>query len=339
MNERPFFSICIPSYNRPQKLRRLLQSIDYSGRDAEVVIAEDNSPLRAETRKVAEEFIDGAPYAARYIENEENLGFDKNLRELIKNSSGEYIIFMGDDDEFVKGALDKFGVFLGKNRDLSFVLRTYHGLHSDGDIELFKYFPSNKFFPKGVESYKTLFRKSVFISGLTFKREHILPYMVDNFDGTLLFQLYILAETTINHPSAFYEIPLTRQYIGEGIPFVGSAPCERGLFTPGVRTIESSINFMQGFFKITDFIDKKYAIDSSSYIKKDISKYSYPILAVQRDKKIKDFLIYAGKLINMGIANTVYFYIYALALVVLGKNVCDKFIRLIKIIHKKTPSL
>lgn len=36
-----FVSICVPSYNRPDELVRLLQSIDCDTEDIEIVICED----------------------------------------------------------------------------------------------------------------------------------------------------------------------------------------------------------------------------------------------------------------------------------------------------------
>ena len=43
--KKKFFSICIPSYNRPAEIRRLLDSIDTIHFDeVEIVICEDKAP-------------------------------------------------------------------------------------------------------------------------------------------------------------------------------------------------------------------------------------------------------------------------------------------------------
>ena len=50
--DRKLFSICIPSYNRPAEIRRLLDSIDTMYVDGiEIVICEDKAPKRLEVRK------------------------------------------------------------------------------------------------------------------------------------------------------------------------------------------------------------------------------------------------------------------------------------------------
>lgn len=101
----PFLAICIPSYNRPSELRNLLASIDCNPLGIEVVICEDLAPKREEVRAVVSGFAASAAYPIYYHENSSNCGFDGNLRRLVECAAGEYIMFMGDDDLFVPGAL------------------------------------------------------------------------------------------------------------------------------------------------------------------------------------------------------------------------------------------
>ncbi|MGC4389066.1 hypothetical protein ABXW34_24790, partial [Streptococcus suis] len=69
----------------------------------------------------------------------------------------------------------------------------------DGSSEKFRYFEKDCFFNKGEQAYLTLFRKSTFISGFTFQRELALDTLTERFDSTLLYQLYIVAELTLNY--------------------------------------------------------------------------------------------------------------------------------------------
>ena len=84
--DKYILSICIPSYNRPNELLRLLKSIPKSTyKDIEVVICEDYSPKRKEISRVVGDFDFLKPdLKIRYFENETNLGYDLNLKELIK---------------------------------------------------------------------------------------------------------------------------------------------------------------------------------------------------------------------------------------------------------------
>ena len=43
-----------------------------------------------------------------YFENEKNLGYDRNIIELLFKCKGKFVMFMGDDDYFNKGILEKY---------------------------------------------------------------------------------------------------------------------------------------------------------------------------------------------------------------------------------------
>ena len=333
-------SVCVPSYNRPTELRRLLESIDPADESAvEVVVCEDNSPRRQAIKEAVMGFAQKTRLVVRYIENRENLGFDRNLKELVRQARGQWVLFMGDDDVFVPGALDKLIGFLNIHPDLGYVLRSYLAVHRSGRIEKFRYYDGNRFFGPGSAAYLELFRKSVFISGFTIKREMALPYLIDDFDGTLIFQLYLMAEVVMHCQSAYFDEPLTQQYEKELAPSFGSAASERALYTPGSVTVANSLNFLKGFFKITGYLDKKYGLSSTATITKDMSKYAYPILAIQRKRGPVVFGRYIRELNRLGLNCTVYYYIYSVALMIFGERICNEVIRVVKSILRKTPKL
>lgn len=339
MTSKKFISICIPSYNRPKELVRLLRSIDIQeNEEVEIVICEDKSLKREETRKEVSTFKEKTEYTVVYKENETNLGYDRILQELIRSASGEWIIFMGDDDEFVPGALDKLITFLKKHDDIGYVLRSYYLIHEDGKRESFRYYNGTRFFEPGMETYVSLFRKSVFVSGFTIRRKYIHPFLTSRFDGTLLFQLYLVAEVALRHRCAYFDEPLTIQYEG-GYPSFGNSDVEKELYVPGPATVENSINFLKGFSKIAEFIDKEHNFNTATVIRKDMSKYSYPILSIQRNKGLRVFFEYVGKLNKLGFNVTAYYYLYVLFLTLLGKRICDTGIRMIKNFLGRTPRL
>lgn len=335
-----FISICIPSYNRPNELKRLLNSIDTSYSDLiQIVICEDFSPARNEVSKVVDDYRKSAIYSIKYVENEVNLGYDRNLRALINNSDGEYIIYMGDDDLFIQNALDKYIEFLLSNRDCGYVLRSYRNVYKDGSIEYFKYFKSSTKFKKGVDTYINLFDKSVFISGFCIKKKYVIPYLTDDLDGSLLFQLYLLAEVCLRYPAAYCDIPLTQSIVGSSIPMFGSSEAEKELYTPGKITIENSINFIKKYFEVIQYIDKKNGINSYNIVKKNMSKYSYPTLSIQRETGRKEYKRYVNELRKIGLDASIYFEIYNASLLVFGKKKCDNLIRVIKKIWGRRPNL
>lgn len=334
------FSICIPSYNRPVELKRLLLSIDSKqAKKIQILICEDKSPKRKEVSEVVNEFKKLTQFTVKYIENKENLGYDRNLKELIKNADGEYILFMGDDDMFIPGGLDKYIEFVNSHSECGYILRSYRNIYKDGSIEYFRYYNDHKKFKAGVNTYIDLFDKSVFISGFCIKKEYVLPFMIDELDGSLLFQLYLLAEICIRYPSAYCNIPLTQALVGDSIPMFGSSESEKGLYTPGTITIENSVNFLKKYFEVIKYIDKNNGISSFDVIQKNMSKYSYPTISIQWGKGRKEYKRYVRELRGIGLDKTFYFDIYNISLLLLGKKRCDNIIKLIKKILGRRPNL
>lgn len=340
MSNNYLISICIPSYNRPEDLERLLESIDSkSGELIQIVICEDKSPKREAIGIVVDKFKKQSIYDLKYLENQDNLGYDKNLRELFKHADGEYVLFMGDDDMFIPEALDKYLDFLNQHKNCGYILRSYKNIYLDGSFEYFKYYKSNMEFDAGVNTYIELFDKSVFISGFCIKRKYSIPFMTDELDGSLLFQLYLLAEVCIRYPSAYCEIPLTQAIVGKAIPMFGSSESEKGLYTPGTITIENSINFLKMYFKVIEYVDKNNKIKSLDIIQKNMSKYSYPSISIQWEKGRKEYKRYISELRKIGMDKSIYFEIYNIGLLFFGKKFCDNLIRFIKKVYGRRPKL
>lgn len=336
----PFLSICIPSFNRPEEIGRLLSSIDADSfaEEIEVVVCEDCSPKRDLIRETVNNYAAKSAFSVKYVENKENMGYDRNLRECIKQASGKWVMFMGDDDMFVPGKLSGWIEYAKENKEIAYILRSYQSLHEDGSVERFVYFDGNRIFSPGYEAYVTLFRKSVFISGVALLRDLADKLATDRFDGSLLYQLYLEAEICMSYKSAYYSEPFTQSVDG-GTPYFGSSKTEKNLYTPGLITVENSIEFMKKFFEITLYMDEKYGFDSTSYVKSDFSKYSYPVMSIQRNKGRKVFREYCKELIQLGINCTFHFKLYYYFLLVFGCKVCDNGIRLIKKVMGRTPQL
>lgn len=338
----PFVSICILSYNRPETLDRLLKTIDLNvpPEQMEVVVCEDHSPRQAEIRKVVEDFAATKPYKVSFHGAEKNLGYDGNFNQLVKSAKGEWLVFMGDDDEFVVGAFDKVYAFLQQHRELAYVMKSHYLIHENGQKEAFKYFKETTFFPAGEETYVSLFRRSVFIAGFMIKRESAVKHMTDRFDGTMLMQLYYLAEAVLKHPSAYLDIPFTQQYLShehnkKDVMF----DREKKQFMARKPTLDISLKFLNSFSMITEDIDRTHGLNTTAKIKKDMSKYFYPSLAVHRNSGPVFFLRYVKELNKLGFNSSIYYYIYVFLLLILGKKTCDWGIFQIKQFLGRTPQL
>jgi glycosyltransferase involved in cell wall biosynthesis len=325
-------SICIPSYNRPESLLRLLQSVDAPVEKIEIVIAEDHAPRRIEVCNQVNLFKESSAYQVVYHENEKNLGYDANLRSLLSLAKGDFVLFMGDDDAFKPAALAKFIQFLEENRSYNYILRSYEIEHADKKVEIFKYFPQTTVLKAGIESACFLFKRSVSIAGFTIARKRALELATDKFDGTLLYQLHLVLSIAYFEDTIFCDIPVARvtQSFRKNNTAFGTADKE-SKFTPGKISQENSIRFTEGFFEISQDFDNVHSTNLTSLIKRDLSKYSYPILSIQRKNGFSNFISYCSRLAKRtGINKTWHYYFYSFSLLFLGEGICDKAIFFLK---------
>lgn len=337
----PFLSICIPSYNRPSELHNLLASIDCNPAEVEVVICEDLAPKRDEVRAIVTSFAESSAYSIFYHENATNRGFDGNLRRLVESATGEYIMFMGDDDLFVPGALNQFIAFLKQHCDKPYVLRSYLTVHPGGRTEYFRYLPKSEVLPAGEATVAWLFKRSVTICGFTISRAEALKYSTTDLDGTLLYQVYLMSQTCLRYDAIFCDIPVVHavQSFRLDAPMFGNSDAEKSRFTPGTVSHDNSINFTKAYFEVTAYLDKQHGTNLTQRVRIDLSKYSYPFLSIQRKRGIGSFLLYANRLeAEVGFGCTAYFHLYKWALVLFGERVCDRLIGVIKRSLGHTPN-
>jgi abequosyltransferase len=338
---RPVFSVCIPAYNRAQLLPELLDSIlDQDFDNFELVINEDASPQRADIRAVVEQYSAKYPGRIRYFENEKNLGYDANLRSLVERSRGEYCLFMGNDDLMCAGALSTVAEALQRHPDVGVVVRSYASFDGapDNINQTFKYFPEERFFPAGADTIGTVYRRSVVIPGMVIHRDAAQRFATAEVDGTLLYQIYLVANILIEMNAVFLP-QIIVLYRNGGVPDFGNAEAERGKFVPADRTTASSLQFMRGMLDIAASVERKRNVSIYRRIVADIANYSYPILSIQASKPLSEFVGYWWGLAKMGFGRYPLFHAYFLALLVLGAPRVDRLIAAIKRRIGHTPNL
>jgi len=334
-------SICILSYNRPNTLLRLLKTIDVKFQNQyEIIVSDDFSPKQIEIEKTINQFSKSLNIPVVLIKNKINRGYDKNFNILVKKAKAQWLVFMGDDDEFVEGAIEKIILFLKTNSELGYVMKSHYLIHENNYKEVFKYYRSTTFFKPGYLSIIELFRKSVYIAGFMIKRELVLPFVTDRFDGSMLNQLYLLCEVVYSHPSAYFDIPFTQQYKSldhnkKDVMFNR----KQKIFVPREASVSISLDFLSSFSTITQYIDQKYNLTISKAIKIDMSKYMYPSISIHREKGLKTFIFYVLELNKLGFNCTIYYYMYVISLLILKKKKSDFIITFLKKIIGYTPKL
>jgi len=105
----PTLSICIPTYNRANELSVCLDSIckqfelEPQLKTAVEIVISDNASTD-NTTEIVSEFQKRYPQI-QYIRNENNVGFDRNVLNVVSHSHGEYCLTLGDDDAIFEGGI------------------------------------------------------------------------------------------------------------------------------------------------------------------------------------------------------------------------------------------
>lgn len=328
----PKLSVCIPAYNRPGVLKPLLDSVlsqDFTS--YEIVICEDKSPKRKEIAEVVQSYYPKYQQVIKYYENQENLGYDGNLRNLIEKATGEYCFFMGNDDLMCPDALSTVALALKRYDNVGVVLRSYAAFDDipENINQVYKYFESERFFPAGAETISTFFRRSVTISGMVIHREKALKYATSEFDGTLLYQIYLIANILTEMNGTFLPEILVLYRRG-GIPDFGNSQKEKNKFVPCQQTPESSLHFIQGMLNIAKYVEDTRQVAIYDRILNDLGNYSYPLLSVQAQRPLCVYINYSYNLAKMGFWKNMMFYLYFFLILLIGSRQADRLIKFVK---------
>lgn len=118
----PLLSICIPTYNRCQYLKKNLDYfVAHNSGDIEIIICDNASS--DETAHVVTDVIESNCLDNfTYIRNEFNIGPDANFKKALSMSKGIYTLLLGDDDFLNDNFLDEFlDALKTKKEQLSFI--------------------------------------------------------------------------------------------------------------------------------------------------------------------------------------------------------------------------
>ena len=133
MNKNLKVSTIITTYRRADMLKRAIDSVlNQTYSNIEVIVVDDNDE-KSEDRKNTEEIM--TSYAnnpkVKYIKHKVNMNGAAARNTGIKNSTGEIVCFLDDDDWYLETKIEKQLEFLCKNKDYKAV---YCGWHRNGKI-------------------------------------------------------------------------------------------------------------------------------------------------------------------------------------------------------------
>lgn len=113
----PLVSVGIPTYNRPDGLRRTLGCITgQTYRNLEIIISDNCSP-GPETMAVVHEFT-SKDSRIQYYRQETNQGPSFNFQFVLDKSNGKYFMWASDDDEWDSTFISKCVTVLERNPDV-----------------------------------------------------------------------------------------------------------------------------------------------------------------------------------------------------------------------------
>ncbi|MFH1968367.1 MAG: glycosyltransferase family 2 protein [bacterium] len=109
MKENKLLSICIPTFNRVELLKYNLKSItdqfdiEPSLKNVVEIVISDNASSD-DTKKMVVSFSEKYENII-YHRNETNIGFDRNLNNVVNLANGKYCLTLGDDDALFPNSL------------------------------------------------------------------------------------------------------------------------------------------------------------------------------------------------------------------------------------------
>ena len=107
--QHPLVTIAIPTYNGAERLPHAIKHIlNQEYPNLEILISDNASD--DETQKVVQSYL----YDPRikYFRQDKNLGVVGNFNFLLKHASGQYFMWMCDDDELIPGVIEKYVDYL-----------------------------------------------------------------------------------------------------------------------------------------------------------------------------------------------------------------------------------
>ncbi len=340
-DSRPFFSVCVPAFNRAHFLRPLLDSVlsqDFD--DFELIVSEDMSPQREAIRAIVAEYGDVPPGRLRYVETPRNLGYDANIRRLVELSTGRYCFFLGNDDLLVPGALRIAAGVLKRHPQAGMLLRGYSWFDSDPAVpaDTVRYVAEETVLAPGEAALTLCYRRSGVISGYVIDRDPSFQASTDQFDGSLYYQMHLTASVLVKQPAVVIPDVLVLCRNSEA-PEFGIAPSERGRFTPGRYTPEARINMVLGALKILQAHPEITSRGIDRKILRDYARHFYPFLRDQLGLPLREYVHMCRTYAATDLGRFPAFYVNCIMAYALGQRTADALLKRLRAWLGRTPRL
>jgi glycosyltransferase involved in cell wall biosynthesis len=188
----PFFSVCIPQYNRTSFLLVLLESLRaQTWQDFEICIS-DGGSTDGRYREI-QAWLQGAGVEYRLWRSEATLPYDQNLRSCIGLARGRYCFLCGNDDSLAgSGALATLGRIQAAWDSPEVAIANYLELSTG---RLMRRMPRTQVLGAGPSTAARHFRSFSFVSGVVLTREPAQRWATARWDGSEMYQMYLGCRT------------------------------------------------------------------------------------------------------------------------------------------------
>jgi glycosyltransferase involved in cell wall biosynthesis len=132
VNTSPLVSVAMPTFNRPEYLRRALEGVvTQSHSNLEILVGDNgNSSI---TREIVESFNDPR---ITYIGREQNLGMALNVISLFKQGRGDYFCVLADDDFWGEDFIAKLVTALEQHPSAGMAFSDYFVVDGQSEVQM-----------------------------------------------------------------------------------------------------------------------------------------------------------------------------------------------------------
>lgn len=322
--ENIFISVCITSYKRVKELQRCLNSIDSKYKESiEVIVSEDNSPERERIREVVEEYAKSSPYKVVFNTNENNLGYDRNLKKLATLATGDYVFYMSDDDCLYANTLDSLIEVLKEKKPAMAYAPFWYGY--DEAKEAKRKHQGSEILERGEDTVSKRVYDAILFSGLTFKREYLLNIDGERFRNLNYIQVYMFLDVMYHHGGYYHDV-LMIDSVSDGENAYGTVDSSNGgnALLAHRESIFSNIEFNKGLFKVIKMFDADNGTNVFSTFSKEYSLRSLYGLCRARRFGLKTYKEYWNKIKESGIELSLIAKTYYIIVLIFGADISKK---------------
>ncbi len=302
-----YLSFCIPSYNRPERIHKILeQLLNLKTNEIEIVIGDDN-PNHDKIRKVVEKFND---HRINYFKNKDNLGIDGNILRVVKKAKGEFIFLLMDEDDVEVNNIPWIINVIKKHKNISQICGRIGDKRKGKNPIYFKHKKEDIILSRGFQSLRYILFWYPHGSGIILRKSVINLKKSMDYNGFLYIQQALIAQALVAGDTILTSKVFA--YIGE-IEYKSHQPLYKGNFyyEPLSRILQARFK-IQIIYDITKGMNyeqiirnqllirpKNMIIDNLTLLKNSFKDFMHGIKLISRAKLSKSPFFWIYVFINI----------------------------------------